>query len=123
MARATTKPWTFLLAKWYGYVFSLMFILYGGVNVVLGVLDRNYDSIFQSFLFLLVGVLLINICFAYRDRKSWGWYGLVATNVLVVLLALFGLGQVLNIVLMLISLLTLAALFAPQTKAQIFQGS
>jgi len=115
-----TRPLTFLLAKWYGYIFSAMFVLYGGVKIILGILDRDYSDFSQSVIFLLAGVLMATICIAFRDLKHWGWYGLIVINGLVVLAALFGLGETLNLVLLVLSGATLAALFAPTTKSQIF---
>lgn len=114
------RPVTFLVAKWYGYAFAAMFVLYGGVKIILGVLDRDYTDFSQSFMFLVVGGILVAICMAFRELKSWGWYGLVVLNSLVVLAVLFNLGNALNIVFLLLSVGTLAALFAPTTKAQIF---
>lgn len=114
------KPWTFSVAKWYGYAFSLTFLLYGGVKIILGILDRDYSDVTQPFIFVLVGVVLMNMCFAFREGKNWGWYGLVGMNALSVLLAVFGLRESLNMVVLATSLAALAALFAPPTKAEIF---
>jgi len=114
------RPITFLLAKWYGYVFAAMFVLYGGVKIILGVLDRDYTDFSQSLMFLIAGAIMAAICMAFRDLKRWGWYGLVVLNGLVVLSVLFALGNTLNLVFMFLSLGILAALFAPPTKAQIF---
>ncbi|MCP4685177.1 MAG: hypothetical protein GY867_06970 [bacterium] len=115
-----TRPITFLLAKWYGYVFSAMFILYGGVKIILGVLDRDYSDMSQSVIFLIAGAIMITVSFAFRDLKRWGWYGLVALNGIVVLLVLFSLGETLNLVFLVLSGAVLGALFAPPTKTQIF---
>jgi hypothetical protein len=114
------RPLTFNLSKWYAYIFSLTFLLYGGVKIILGVLDRDYSDMAQPIIFLLVGIVLINICFAFRDSKPWGWYGLVGVNGLAALLALFGLNNTLNLVVLALALLALAALFAPRTKAEVF---
>lgn len=111
---------SFSISKWYGYIFSMMFVLYGAVKIILGVLDRDYSDIFQPFIFLLIGVILFNICFAFREAKSWGWYGLVGLNSLVILLALFGLSDSLNVIVGVLSVLALVALLAPQTKTEIF---
>ncbi len=113
-------PWTYLLAKWYGYVFAAFFLLYGGVNIVLGILDRDYSNTPQSLVFLVVGVVLVTICVAYRDLKAWGWYGLVTVNGLVVIWALVGYSELLNLVYLLLSVAALGLLFARRTKARIF---
>ena len=115
-----SQPWTFLAAKWYGYVFSAFFLLYGGVKIILGVLDRDYDGMGQSVLFLVLGILMISICLAFRDQKAWGWYGLVGMNGLIVIFALLGYAHMLNLIYLVLSLGALVLLFLPRTKAEIF---
>jgi len=83
-------------------------------------LDRQLDDVNQSIIFLLLGAALITITFAFRDRKTWGWYGLIGINCLVILGTAFNLGEFLNIVPLVLSLLSLVALFMPQTKEVIF---
>ena len=60
-AQAVRPPLTFVVAKWYGYIFAIFYLAYGGVKIVLGVLDRNYDDMAQPFIFLLMGIVLILI--------------------------------------------------------------
>ena len=120
-AHEKKEPILFAVVKWYGYVFSLTFVLYGGVKLVLGFLDRKYDDAEQLILFLLLGVILLVICFAFKDRKSWGWYGMIGINGLVVLLALFGLSNIFNVVLLVLSLAALGALLHPAIKDEIIR--
>ena len=114
------RPLTFLVTKWYGYIFSSFFLLYGGVNIVLGFLDRDYTDTPKSLVFLIVGIILITTCVAFRDRKVWGWYGLVGVNGLVVIWSLIGYSEGLNLLYLVLSLICLLLLFAPRTKAEIF---
>jgi len=114
------RPLTFVVAKWYSYIFALTFLLFGGVNIILGILDRDYTRTPESLVFLMVGVVLITICIGFRDRKPWGWYGLIAVNGLVVLGALIGYSDTFNLVFLILSLVCLGLLFAPRTKAEIF---
>ncbi len=115
-------PLTFCIAKWHGYVFAILFLLYGGLKIILGALDHNYDEMAVPFIFLLIGIILISVAFAYRDNRIWGWYGLVVVNSLVVILGLFGLSHVENYVLIFFSLAVLGALFAPTTRRSFFKG-
>ena len=115
-----SQPWPFLLVKWYNYIFAMFFLLYGGVNIILGVLDRDYSVVPPSLAFLILGIVLMTICVVDRDRKSWGWYGLVGLNGLVALWCLIGYAETLNLVFLLLSLSCLALLLMPQTKAEIF---
>ncbi len=110
----------FTVAKWYGYVFAIMFTLYGGLKIVLGFLDRNTTGWQEWMMFAMLGVVVAVICFAFRDGKTWGWYGMIGFNGLVVLLALFGLSQSMNIILLVCSLGMIGLLFHPQTKQEIF---
>jgi hypothetical protein len=114
-----TTPWTFSAVKWYGYVISACFLLYGGVNIILGVLDRDYTKTPDSLLFLVIGVVLVSICIAYRDRKQWGWYGLLAVNGLIVVRAAIGFSEPLNLVFLFLSILAIGLLVSPKTKAEI----
>ena len=60
-------PMTFSIAKWYGFIFAILYLLYGGVSIILGVLDRNYDNMAQPFIFLLAGVVFISFAFAFAE--------------------------------------------------------
>ena len=115
-ARTEHAPVTFRIAKWYGFIFAIFYLLYGGVSIILGVLDRNYDNMAQPFIFLLAGVVFISFAFAFVEGKKWGWYGLVALNCLAVLGSLFSLGYIESYVLIALSFGALAALFAPATR-------
>jgi uncharacterized membrane protein len=95
-----------------------MFILYGGVMLVLGFLDRKYERTFEYVIFLVLGIALITLCLGYRDGKPWGWYGLVGVFGLTVLGTLFGLGDYLNVVLLLLTAVALGALFHPEAKVR-----
>ena len=113
-------PVGFLLVKWYGYIFSLSFLLYGGGNIILGVLDRDHSQTPISLVFLIVGVILMAICVAYRDHRPWGWYGMVLVNGLVAILCLFGYSETLNLIFLLSSLGCLSLLFTPRIRAESF---
>jgi hypothetical protein len=114
--RDARRPWPFLVAKWYGYVLSWMFLLYGGVMLVLGFLDRNYKDFGQYLVFLVVGGVLLSVCIGYRDGRVWGWYGLVVISGLVAIGALFDPGNYLNIIILVASLAALGALLHPQGR-------
>jgi len=115
------RPLAYKLVNWYAFVFSAVFLIYGGVKVILGILDRNYHALGQPIVFCLIGGILITVAFAYKELKTWGWYGLVAINCLVVLLALFGYYHYENIILIILSGMVLFALFTPQTKQYVFK--
>lgn len=115
-------PVSYQIAKWYGYVFAAMYILWGGVKIILGVLDRNYEDFGTAMIFLAVGIVIVAIATAYKELKKWGWAGLVAVSVLVILLSLFNVGNSLNWVLIGLSIVSLGALFAPSTREFIEPG-
>lgn len=117
-------PVTFSIAKWYGYLFSATFILYGGVTILLGFLDRNYSDFAVALIFLMIGIIFLSFCFAFKSTYRWGWYALVAMNTVVLLLSIVALGRhPLNIALLVLSLGALAALLAPSTRSQFFPVS
>jgi len=112
----TKKPITFRIAAWYGFIFSGVFLLYGLVSIVLGILDRNYDSLAEPVLFTLLGLILVAFAFAYVEFKPWGWYGLIVINALIIVAALAGIRHVENVVLLVLSAVALFALLAGPTK-------
>ncbi|HWR82169.1 MAG TPA: hypothetical protein VN285_02585 [Candidatus Deferrimicrobium sp.] len=115
------RPLTFKLAKWYGFILAIVFLLYGVVKVILGILDRSYHDMGQPIVFGLIGLVLIIIAYAYRDLKTWGWYGLIGINCLVVLLAVLRLSHYENILLLALSGLALYCLFSPMTRQHLFK--
>lgn len=113
-------PPTFTIAKWYGYIFSGFYLVYGSVTIVLDIMDHTYDNLNRSLIALLIGVLAVTIVFAYRDLKVWGWYGMLVVHGLVVLITLFSIAQLTSVVLLTLSGATLVLLLAPSTKACVF---
>jgi hypothetical protein len=113
-------PLTFLLAKWYGYILAGVFLLYGGVSLILSVLDRDYSQTGKFLVFLAVGIVLAAIAMAFRDRRPWGWYGQLGLQGLVVVLALFHPTNPYNWILIALSLASLWLLWTPRTKGEIF---
>lgn len=121
------RPLSFQIARWHSFVFSSIFLIYGGVKIVLSILDRNYADIAQPIIFALLGGILIAFAFAYSERLNWGWYGLVTLNALVIFATLFDYSRIsdialmaINAVIMLFSVAVMVALFKPDTKRLIF---
>ena len=125
MTDKKNAPLTYNIAVWYGYILSIIFLIYGGVKLILSFLDRSYSEVGELIIFTIIGVVLIAIVLAFKELKSWGWYGLIGVNGLVVLFTLrnliansrsesFLLYE--NIVLLLFSALALYTLLAPQTR-------
>ncbi|RME27031.1 MAG: hypothetical protein D6800_05565 [Candidatus Zixiibacteriota bacterium] len=125
MAKSQTLPesWPFKLIKWYGYAFSATFLLFGGVKIILGILDHTTDNFGLYFYSLIVGLILVMVVVAFRDRRPWAWYGMIVMNALVLVLALLGVSShVENIVLLILSAVVLGLLFYPPTKAEFFKS-
>ena len=116
-------PVTFILAKWWGYIFATFYLLYGGVSIILSIMDSNvktnYDTMMQSILFLLIGVILITVATAFRDGKQWGWYGLIAINVLTMGAIVTRLSDPASLILGLICLAATILLFLPATRERL----
>ena len=104
------------MAKWYGYVLALVFLLYGGVSIILGILDRDYSNTGQLLIFLIIGIVLVTLVIGFRDRRMWGWYGQIATHGLVIIVALLHPTNPYNWLLFVLSGATLGLLFAPPTR-------
>lgn len=120
MTRNENRPITYIIAQWYAYIFSGMFILYGAVSLILAVLDRNYADLMTPMVALIAGILLVVAALGFRDLKLWGWFSLIAVHGLVVLRALFSLSQIDYVILAILSIITLACLFASPTRTYLF---
>ena len=116
------KPITYSLSFWWAFGFSLVFILYGGVKMVLGFLDHNYSEITQPIIFLLIGLILIILAYAYRERKTWSWYAQIGINGLIILLAIIGFQQIENIIIMILAGIAMFSLLSSSTKRYLFNG-
>ncbi|UCG62758.1 MAG: hypothetical protein JSV52_05600 [Candidatus Zixiibacteriota bacterium] len=114
------RPLTYRIAGWHGFCFAGVFLLYGGVTIILDILDRNYDNLTQPIMFAILGLILISVVFAYKEGKRWGWYGLVIINCLIVVGCLFGMRHYENIILFVLSVVALYTLFASPTKDYLF---
>lgn len=128
-------PLSFRLSKWWGYAFSIMFLLYGGFRILFSVLDREAQAhagqstnILEPLLIVGIGVLLFMIVYEFSQGKKWSWATLLFVNVAIVLatvVQLFGIGgsdsqtpvaQQYNQILLGISALAIVALLLPSTQ-------
>ncbi len=116
-------PLTYTISKWYGFLFAGTYVLYGGVSIVLDIMDRSFDNTLRSVIFLVLGIILTTVAFAYRDRKAWGWYGMMSVVVLSMLLLLPNIGALTSIIMFAISAVALGLLVVPATKNLIFKRS
>jgi hypothetical protein len=115
------RPLSFIIAKWYGYVFAATYTLYGGVSLILGFMDHTYEDTGKSLVFLILGLVLLTVVWAYRDLKAWGWYGMVVINGLAVLGFLFNLSDTAGLSVLVLSAGALILLFLPTTRDCIFR--
>ncbi len=115
------RPLAFKLVSWYAHLFAAMFILYGGVKMILSFLDHQYQEIGQWLLFLVIGLILIIPAMAYKSLKTWGWYGLVVINALVAVFALTGITNPYNLAWLILSLVVLVLLFVSPARSYLFE--
>ncbi len=109
-------PLTYRLASWYGIGLAGCYLLYGGVKIILGILDRNYTDMGNPIFFAILGIVLSAIVFGFLDSRKWGWYGLIGINVLVMIAALIGYSEYLNIILLVLSGAAIYFLTAEPTR-------
>lgn len=117
-------PLTFNIAGWYGIVIAVIFLIYGGVKIVLGFLDNNYEQLGMLILFTVIGLILITVAMGFRQAHKWGWYGLIGVTSLIILATLYDMifqpsGSSLiveNLILLVCSGVALYSLFSPATK-------
>ena len=118
-SESVRPPLTFLLAKWYGYILSMIFLLYGGVSIILGVLDRDYTNTGLYLLSFGIGIVLMTFAVGFRDRRPWGWRGQIGIHGLIVIWALLHPSNPYNWLLLVLSAGTIGLLFAPPTRAEL----
>lgn len=117
-------PLTFNIASWYGIVIAVIFLVYGGVKIVLGFLDHKFENLPQLVMFTIIGLILITVVMGFRQFRKWGWYGLIGINSIIILAVLYDMffaspasGLITeNIILILFSAIALYALFSSATK-------
>jgi hypothetical protein len=110
------SPLSYRIAGWYGMLFSVCFLIYGGVKIVLSILDRNYSDLGNPILFTIVGLVLISVAIAYRDSRMWGWYGLIVVNALVIVAAIVAYTHYIDIILLALSAAALVFLLVRPTR-------
>ncbi len=121
MAKSSANcPATFNIAKWYGYVFAGFYLVYGGVTLILDFMDHTYENVERSLIALLIGIIVLIIVYAYRDLKTWGWYGMLTVHGLVVVYMLFTISQLTSVILLTLSGATVVLLLLPSTKECVF---
>ncbi len=115
-------PMSYQIARWHGIVFSAIFLIYGVVKIILGILDRNYSDMVEPFMFLLLGLILVSFVIGFTELRKWGWQGLVVINGLVVLLSLIGYAHVESYLLLIASAVVLYLLFSAETRGHLLKG-
>lgn len=121
-AESKQCPLVFKLSYWWAFGLATVFLLYGGVNIVLSFLDHNFKNISQPIIFMLLGIILIVLAYGYKDLKQWGWYSQIVINGLIVLAAIIGYAHYENIILLVLGAGALGALFSSETKTYLAQG-
>ena len=114
------RPLIVKIPAWFGYIFSGIFMLYGGVKVILSIMDRAYDQISNPIIFLVLGLITLAPVIAYSEKKVWGYYGLIVVNGLIILGAAYGYAAYENIIILIIAGTAEAALLSPRTKKYLF---
>lgn len=113
------RPLPFIVAKWQGYVLAAMYLLYGGVKIIFGWMDNDFNNFWFFAIWLGYGGLLILLAFAYRDLKIWGWYGLILFNSLAAIWSFATLSRDGSLALLVLSAVGLVALLWPSTRHEV----
>ena len=108
---------SFKISLWHGYVLSGIFLLYGGVQIVLSVLDKNYNTMMQMILFAALGLILFMFALMYSERKKLGLYGIVAMNALVIVFGMMGYQIIENMILAVLSAIVLYLIYSEKNRS------
>lgn len=117
-----SRPLTFQIARWHSFVFAAIFMLYGGVKIILSFLDHNYNELAQPFMFALLGIILIIVAVGFSELKKWGWQALIVINSLIIFLTLFQITAIESIIILILSAVALYSLFSEDTKSYLAKG-
>ena len=115
-------PLTYKIALYYNYIIALIFVVYGGVKLVLSFLDNNSGEIPTLILFTIYGIIFVTLAQAFKDQKKWGATGLLVVNaffIVDIIYTSFKLDTqmvVLNIILAVFSAAIIYCLIAQPTK-------
>jgi Zn-dependent protease with chaperone function len=122
MSQHKDAPFSYKIPLWYNFIFASVYLIYGGVKIILSILDRNYYNMDNLIMFTIIGLVLITFAFAYRELKRWGWHGLIIINALIMVGSVFFILQVENIVLFVFSAIVLYFLIKSTTREYINSG-
>jgi len=109
-------PIMYRIGAWYGYSFSGVLLIYGAVKVILSLMDRTYVDMMNWVGFLFVGLILLAPVMAYSEQKKWGHFGLIGIAGLILLWSAISWAGYESLVIIILSVVALAALLSPQTK-------
>ena len=110
------RPLSFLISLWHGYVIAGIFLLYGGVKIVLSFLDHDFSDMASLIMFVALGLILLMIALSYNEGKKIGWYGLITLNGLIVISTLINYAILESIIILIFSVVVLLLLFKSDTK-------
>lgn len=110
------KSLPFNIAKWQGYVIAAMYLLYGGVKIIFGILDNDYSNFTSLIFWFGFGVVLIMFVLAYSGHKLWGWIGLLVFNAYAAIWSLAKFSEVGSAAVMVLALIGIVALLWPSTR-------
>jgi hypothetical protein len=113
---------SYKIPLWYNFIFASVYLIYGGVKIILSILDRNYYNMDNLIMFTIIGLVLITFTFAYRELRRWGWHGLIIINALIMVGSIFFIMQVENIILFIFSAFVLYFLIKSPTREYINAG-
>ena len=122
MSQHKDAPFSYKIPLWYSFIFASIYLIYGGVKIILSILDRNYYNMDNLIMFTIIGLVLITFAFAYRELKRWGWHGLIIINALIMVGSVFFILQVENIVLFVFSAIVIYFLIKSTTREYINSG-
>lgn len=122
MTQHKDAPLSYKIPLWYNFIFASIYLVYGGVKIILSILDRNYYNMDNLIMFTIIGLILISFAFAYKEMKRWGWHGLIIINALIIVGSIFFIYQIENIFLFVFSVIVLYFLSKQTTREYINKG-
>jgi hypothetical protein len=116
------RPLQISIIGWFGIALSLTYLIWGSVNIILSIMDRTFGTTAQDFIILAYGLPILAISVAFFNMKKWGWYGLSAVLLFVVVWTVMTLDSIYGIIWGVLALAALIAIFTSSVRKHYFPG-
>nr|MBN2277014.1 hypothetical protein [candidate division Zixibacteria bacterium] len=107
---------------WFGAVLAATYLIWGSISIILSILDRTYKDFQQNLVILVYGFIVLTMAIGFRNKRLWGWYGLLAVMSFVVVWSAFKYTDIYGIIWGLLAIFGLVGILLPQVRKHYFKA-